>query len=180
MGVDIIKYWYVMFVLGGYEQTIANKINQLSEEVNIEAFLPKVQKAFRKKGQVKIEEHLLFKNYVFVQTDLDHIEFSSFLVVNIKSITGFIKLLKHDNEGTESLYPQEREFLERFTNKDKVIEQSIGFIEGDRVVILQGPLAGYESSIVRINRHKRVAVLDISMFGESREVEVGLEIILKT
>ena len=175
-----IKHWHVLFVLGGYEQTITDKINQLSEEVEVEAFLPKVQKAFRKKGQVKVEEPLLFKNYVFVQTNLDYKEFSAFLVANIKSITGFIKLLKHDNEGTESLYPQEREFLERFTNKNKVIEQSIGFIEGDQVVILQGPLAGHESSIIKVNRHKRLAILEISMFGETREVEVGLEIISKT
>lgn len=169
-----------MFVLGGYEQAITDKINQLSIEIEIEAFLPRVQKAFRRKGQVKVEEHLLFKNYVFIQTELEYKQFLVFIEANIKSITGFIKLLKHDNEGTESLYPQERQFLERFTNKAKVIEQSVGFIEGDTVVVLQGPLAGHESEIVKINRHKRTALLNISMFGENREIEIGLEIVSKT
>ncbi len=167
-------------MLGGYEQTITNKINKYSDSVEIEAFLPKVQKAFRKKGQVFMEEHLMFKNYVFVQTNLEYKGFLIFLEENVKSITGFIKLLKHDNEGTESLYPQERLFLERFTNKAKVLEQSIGFIKGDTVIILQGPLVGYESNIVKINRHKRTACINISLFGEQREVEVGLEIISKT
>ena len=175
-----IKHWHVIFVMGGYEETITHKINEVSKLQEVEAFLPKVQKAFRRKGQVKMEEHLLFKNYVFVQTNLDFKAFNVFLMEHIRPITGFIKLLKHDNEGTESLYPQERDFLERFTNKAKVIEQSIGFIKGDKIVILQGPLAGYESNIKRINRHKRTALLEVSMFGEFRDVEVGLEVISKT
>lgn len=175
-----MKYWHVLFVLGGYEETIMTKINQQGENYPVEAFLPKVEKMFRKKGQVSKIEYLLFKNYVFVKTDLEYKEFNLFLEMFVKSITGFIKLLKHDNEGTDSLYPEEREFIERFTNKNYTIEKSIGFIEGDVVTIMTGPLAGFESMIKKINRHKQIAILELSMFGNSQDVEVGLEIISKT
>lgn len=175
-----MKHWHVLFVLGGYEETIMKKINQQSDAAPVEAFLPKVEKMFKKKGQVSKVEYLLFKNYVFVQTDLEYKDFNLFLEVYVKSITGFIKLLKHDTEGTESLYPEERDFLERFTNKWFSIEKSVGFIEGDQVIIMTGPLAGFESMIKKINRHKQIAILEVSMFGSTQDIEVGLEIISKT
>ena len=44
----------------------------------------------------------------------------------------------------------------------------------------QGPLKNHESLIRKINRHKRKAWLEMSMFGQSQLVEVGLEIIKKS
>ncbi|MFR3950420.1 MAG: hypothetical protein ACLTZM_27535 [Ruminococcus sp.] len=43
----------------------------------------------------------------------------------------------------------------------------------------QGPLTGMEGSIRRIDRHKRIAHLEIEMFGRTVEMKVGLEIIEK-
>lgn len=52
-------------------------------------------------------------------------------------------------------------------------------IENDRVQIVSGPLTGMEGSIRRIDRHKRIAHLEIEMFGRTVEMKVGLEIIKK-
>lgn len=56
---------------------------------------------------------------------------------------------------------------------------SSGIIENDRVRILSGPLMGMEGNIRRIDRHKRIAYLEIEMFGRTVEMKVGLEIIKK-
>ena len=47
------------------------------------------------------------------------------------------------------------------------------------VRILSGPLMGMEGNIRRIDRHKRIAYLEIEMFGRTVEMKVGLEIIRK-
>ena len=52
-------------------------------------------------------------------------------------------------------------------------------IVGDRVTITEGPLAGYESYIKKINRHKMEAVVQIEMMNAPRDVTVGLEIVKK-
>ena len=174
-----MKYWYVLFVLTGYEEKVKDKINEYNIE-EIEAFIPKKTKHYKIKGQVIKKEEILFKGYIFVKTDLPYKEFKVFLSKDIKYLTGYIKLLEHDKEGTESLYPQERMFLERFTNKKHVIEESIGFIEGDQIIVTSGPLAGHESMIKKIDRHKRLAYLDIDMFGRSQTISISLEIISKT
>ena len=46
--------------------------------------------------------------------------------------------------------------------------------------ITHGPLMGQEGNIVKIDRHKRVAYVDVSLFGQVTTVQVGLEIISKT
>jgi transcriptional antiterminator NusG len=38
---------------------------------------------------------------------------------------------------------------------------------------------GFESLIRKIDRHKRIAQLEIDMFGDKRTITVGLEIISK-
>ncbi|MDO9592277.1 MAG: transcription termination/antitermination NusG family protein, partial [Erysipelotrichaceae bacterium] len=109
-------FWHVLFVLGGHELKIANKIN---ESQNI-AFLPKVKKIFKRNNTINKEDVLLFKNYVFVKSNENTINFQKYIQNEIQHMTGFIKLLKHDHQ-TESLYPHEKEFLMTFTNKDNVI-----------------------------------------------------------
>lgn len=172
-------YWYVLFVLTGYEEKVKDKINEYNIE-EVEAFIPKKTKHYKIKGQVIKKEEILFKGYVFVKSELSYKEFKIFLSKDIKYQSGFIKLLEHDREGTESLYPQERKFLEQFTNKKNIIEESIGFIEGDKIIVTSGPLAGHENMIRKIDRHKRLAYLDIDMFGRSQTISIALEIISKT
>ena len=61
-----------------------------------------------------------------------------------------------------------------------MIEMSEGVIEGDQVRITKGPLRHHEGWIKKINRHKRLAYLEIEMFGRTLEAKVGLGIVRKT
>ena len=60
-----------------------------------------------------------------------------------------------------------------------LMDFSEGYLKGDKIIVTEGPLQGMESHIRRIDRHKRLAWLDIDVLGESREIAVGLEIIRK-
>ena len=70
-------------------------------------------------------------------------------------------------------------FLLRFAGDEELVKMSQGMIIGDKVVILSGPLKGMESTIQRIDRHKRKAWLNLEMFGRQQLVEVGVEIVKK-
>lgn len=56
---------------------------------------------------------------------------------------------------------------------------SIGFIKGDIIHIVKGPLKHKEGLIVKIDRHKRIAYINLALFNEERIAKVGLEIISK-
>lgn len=170
-----MKNWHVIQVIGGSEEKVINRI----QHEDFHAFLPKRIRIQRRQGaNVKIEEPL-FRGYVFIETDKSYRSFRLHLHEVIRPVEGFIRLLKYDNEGLETILPEERQFIECFCDKQKVVQPSIGFIEGEKVVISEGPLLGQESAIKRIDRHKRTAELELTLFGQPQRVIVSLEVIEK-
>ena len=63
--------------------------------------------------------------------------------------------------------------------EEQVVRMSEGIIEGEKVHVTDGPLQGMEGYIRKIDRHKRKAYLEISMFGRIQSVQIGLEIVKK-
>ena len=100
------------------------------------------------------------------------------LVNELKKVIGLTKLIGIGDQIVP-LVQEEVELLMRIGTDKQLVEMSSGIIENDRVQILSGPLMGMEGNISRIDRHKRIAYLEIEMFGRTVEMKVGLEIIRK-
>lgn len=73
----------------------------------------------------------------------------------------------------------EQIFLQKLMGIDNCIDDSIGFIEGDKIIITSGVLEGMESIIKKVNRHKREALLEVNIMGDARQIKVALEIVKK-
>ena len=78
-----------------------------------------------------------------------------------------------------SLTSEEAAFVSEFGGADHVVGMSQGVIEDGRTVVRSGPLRGREGLVRKIDRHKRVAYLDVGLLDQAR-VRVGLEITRKT
>ena len=170
-----MRKWYLLFVKGGMEDEICDFL----QTQGFDAFYPKKKVVYRKQGIKTLVDKPMFPNYIFIDSELDHVNFSS-EISKLKYIKdGILKEVKYDNEGTSALYEQEQIFLEKLLGRNRIVEYSIGFIENDRVIITEGPLMGLESNIIHIDRHKRVCTLQIEMLGQKREVKVSLEIVSK-
>jgi len=167
---------YVLFVLGKSEHRIKEYINS---KTLFEAIVPVKVKLLRRKGEVIREEVLLFPNYVFVRCDLDPPCFRAYVQRYFSNLNGFIKLLQYKDKDIESLSQEEIGLLKPFFTNRGVFDPSIGFIQHDRVFITEGPLKGLESSIKHINRHKKEAILELTLFNEVKEVKVSCEILSK-
>lgn len=109
----------------------------------------------------------LFPGYVFVDTD--HIEDFAKSLIHVKC---FAKLLKVGDEITP-VSAEERTFLESLMDTDYVISYSQGFLVGDKVFITEGALRNQTALIQKVDRHRRIAMLDVNLFGRSTLVEVG-------
>lgn len=168
--------WYVVFVRGTYEHKVCEYLNGVE---GLSAFVPQKEILYRKAGLVEKKIRLLFPGYVFVETEMEYTDFHNLIYSLRNKCSGIIRNLEYDREGTSALYDSEREMIERLVNSKKVVEHSVGFIEGDQIFITEGPLQGFESSIVHIDRHKRLATLEIDILGSKRSVKVSLEIVSK-
>ena len=78
------------------------------------------------------------------------------------------------------LLPEETDWICALTQRGaRTIDVSEGFVEGGKVTVVSGPLAGLESTIAKVNRRKRTALVELSLCGRRVQVELGLELMRK-
>ena len=77
------------------------------------------------------------------------------------------------------MYEEERASIEWLWQDNYCIEASTGFIEGDSVIITDGPFIGHECIIKEIHPRKQQAIIEIDFMGGGRRIAIGLEIIEK-
>ena len=87
--------------------------------------------------------------------------------------------LEKQPEIGENLNPEEEDMILRLGGERHIVDISVGYKEGDRVTITEGPLTGLESQIKTINRTKRTAVLLVTLMSEIREINMGLVLLNK-
>ena len=75
-----------------------------------------------------------------------------------------------------SLIPCETPYLKELCQDQNLIGMSKGVIKNGAPIVTSGPLKGREGLIRRIDRHKRIAEIEILFTGEKKQVTVGLEI----
>lgn len=165
--------WYIMHVKSGNCQEI---IDYLNDDQNIYAFLPKMEKWFSNFRVKEFQTSYMYPDYIFIRTSLNQEEFKMKYDDFFHSINHKARLLEHDE--VVSLSSVEQALLEKMFDNQDVIKHSTGLIVDSHLMIHDGPLIGLEKSIKRIDRHKRIAILDCNILG--RIMKVPLEVISKS
>ena len=166
---------YVVQVAGGQEAKAVEMIAGVAQGIVQDCFAPRREVMRRIDGAWQRKCEKLFPGYVFVQTD-DPVEVQRLFRV----VPTFTRMLGSAGDTFLPLTPDEVTWINIHTNAEThVVEMSEGIIDGDRVVVTSGPLKGHEASITRIDRHKRLAWVDMDMFGRHKTIRVGLEIVSK-
>ena len=58
-------------------------------------------------------------------------------------------------------------------DENHIVKYSEGFLIGKTVCITQGPLRNYQGNIKNVDRHRRIAQIDVPIFGRMTPVEIG-------
>lgn len=166
---------YVVQVMGGTERRHRERILSALPNVVEDCFIPEYETMWAQRGVWKKKLVRLFPGYLFIQTkDPDA------LADAVASAPDFMRLLGGSDKGFQALTAEEVAWLDAFTEAGThVVRMSEGVIEGDRVTVTKGPLRGREGQIARIDRHKRIAELEVRMFNQAKRVKVGLAIVWK-
>lgn len=167
--------WYVVQVVGGKEKHVLELMQTFVEDgLMEECFIPQYEIMKRIRGEWRKRLEVLLPGYIFVVTKKP-----DRLAYELRKVPAFTKLLGN-NDVFIPLADQEVAFINAFTEPDhRVVAMSEGVIEGDTIVILNGPLMGQTGLIKKIDRHKRLAYLEIEILGRVKSVKVGLEIVRK-
>ena len=125
-----------------------------------------------------------FINCLLVQTEIDTDLIADKLKFELRmniAVKKYIYSILHYGENKKDVVvrKEERLHLERLFNTDFCVKGSVGFIEGDMIMVTSGALIGMEIRIKRINRHKYEAIVELDIMGAVRQVIVMLEVITK-
>ena len=166
---------FVVQAIGGQEDRAAALIAKLAQGAVEDCFVPKREVMHRKSGQWHHTLERLFPGYVFVQTSAP-----GQVREALGRVPAFTRMLTSAGDTCLPLTADEVAWINAVTDVDThVMEMSEGITEGDRVIVIRGPLKGHEVLIARIDRHKRLAWMDMNMFGRHKTIRVGLEIVSK-
>lgn len=166
--------WYVIWTATGREEICKKQIENICSPASyLRAVIPRRKVSQKKNGIRRYVETKLFPSYVLVETsDVES------LAMELKNIEGFVQVLNHEGSYMP-LDEKESLMISKLIGDGETVEASIGYAEGDRIIITDGPLEGMESQIRYIDRHKRIAYIEMQLFDRMTEVKVPLEIVEK-
>ena len=167
--------WYVIQVTEGSTENAVSKCrNAFPETSYSKMFIPMYERKHKTGGEWFIVRKELFSGYFFVDSDN-----GAAIEECLKPLSRFVKPVCVGKDFVP-IREDEQKMLESLFNSEKVIAVSRGDIVNGEYEIYEGPLIGKGTIIRRVNRHKRIGEVEISLHGEPRRVRIGLEIVNKT
>lgn len=67
--------------------------------------------------------------------------------------------------------------MERLLDNKNIIRHSVGNIVNSKLIVEEGPLVNLENKVIKIDRHKRLAILKSDFFNK---ITVPLEVVSKS
>ena len=165
--------WYVIQVVTGKEEAMCRLIERLAPEGSLdECFTPRYATEMKVRGEWVPARKPLFPGYIIAASDRVDL-----LAETLRRTPEFTRLLSV-GETFVPLHAEDQAWIGAFTKRgDRTVPMSKGVMEGDRVVVLDGPLVGCEAMIKSVNRHKSLAILEFEICGRRVTTKVGLGIV---
>lgn len=172
--------YYVIQVRVGKEQKVINYIKEYIQKCEIfDVFSPSRKELRKYNGQFEEVVVKCFPGYLFVDTkNIRQLFFELVKIPEFTKILGrnglsnnFVPLSESESRLIDILYSSETGRITEISD--------IEVKEGNRIVILDGPLYGEEAIIQKVNLHKRQVTVKLILFNMSFTATVGINIINK-
>src|SRR4030042_3217325 len=168
--IDRGRKWYVIHTYSGYEENVANNLQQRIKSMDMEdkivnILIPTEKKIKIKNGKRKVITEKIFPGYVMVEMKVT--DDSWYVVRNTPNVTGFI------GTGTIPTPIEEKEIKE--IQKRMGVEEpkyKIDVSEGSPVKIVDGPFKNYEGKVSNVDEERGKVKVLVSMFGRETPVEL--------
>ena len=165
--------WHVFQTVTGKEQTTMTMVRKIVGKDTDHLFMFYTEMEKKIHGQFLTLSKPMFPGYVFFETE-DPTDF----YIRLYQVPNLTKVLRTGTEITP-IRRSEEKFLKRVGGHDHIVRPSRGFIEGDQVIITEGSFQGWTGTFKYIDRHKRMAIIEIPFCKTPTEIKIGLEIFQK-
>ena len=164
------RSWYAVSTYAGYEDKVADSINQRVDTVDFadkifDALVPKEKQIEIKNGKRRVADKKIFQGYVLVEMCLS--DETWYIIRNTPGVTGFV------GTGTQPT-PVSKKEIEKIKKRMGVDDPkfTVNYEIGEVVSVTDGPFKGFEGTISEIDANKGKLKVLVSMFGRETAVEL--------
>ncbi len=158
--------WYVIQVKTGEEKAGARKL----QDQQIRALVPAENRPIRNGGSWTKREYILFPGYVFL--DMDYTAWNYYRIREVPSVIRFLG----DKKSPSRLSYLEAEWIRLLGGNGKPLEPTrVKEDPEGNLVIAGGILKQLESRIIKWDKRNRKAVFGITICGEEKTAQLGIE-----
>ncbi len=173
------RNWYAIQTYSGYEDAVKDFLLQRIESLNMQDYIfdvivPKEKQIETRRGETVEVQKKVFPGYVLVEMTVT--DESWYIVRNTPHVTGFI------GAGNTPVPVSEEEIasLKRYLDQSGAPKYKAEFEEGSIVAIQDGPFAGSEGVVSRVDDSKGKVTVMVTMFGRETPVELDFNKVKKT
>jgi transcriptional antiterminator NusG len=172
--------WYVIHVYSGFEQKIANSIQEQAEKKGLasdieEIMVPTEEVVEVKRGQRVNTERKVFPGYVLVKMEMSDAAWH--LIKNTDKVTGFLgggrRPVPISQKEAEAMIKQMEEGV-------AAPRSAVSYDIGEELRVTDGPFASFTGTVEEIDEEKQKLKVSVSIFGRATPVELDYGQVEKT
>lgn len=158
------RAWYLILTKSRQERIAVDNL----ERQQYETYLPLLDVRRRKDGEFVVTSEPMFPRYLFISLS-DTVD-NWGPIRSTRGVAGLVRFGGQPSKVPDALIQCLRE---NSVEQSKRTSSAPSFTKGDRVIIMEGPFAGYEAIFEAANSQQRVSVLLNIVDGEMR-LSVGV------
>jgi len=169
----LVMNLYVIQVKTGKEDTYIKLWESKKGHLPLKIIWLRKELMIRKNGHTHKGYKSVFPGYLFLEAEnIDPDTFQEF-----RHIHFFSRFLKAD----ETIYPlpfDEAKKIYELAKYGRIIGRSkVVYNEDDRIVVIDGPMKGFEGQIVKVDRRKKRAKIRLSLHHNAYLIDLGFEVL---
>jgi len=166
--------YYAIQVKTRGEEKFMRLFKSLHPEVGLPMYFPRRRINIRRRGVMKLETSAVFPGYIFIEDENDDIFTHQWA---FRRTEGFYRFLK-SNQDISPLLDRDLELALHFIKRAGLVAgiSKIFFDEKSRVVVMEGPMAGLEGKIIKVDKRKKRAKVKLNLYEDSFTVDLGFEV----
>lgn len=164
--------WYVIQVQARRELAVVEKCRERGLLLpGEEVFTMLSERMVKERGEWKKKTEAAFQKYIIAETeDTDGFR------IRLRNVGEMAKMLGVDDRIVP-IYPEEQELLARLGGEEHIIRYSEGYTLNDKLVVTDGPMKGMEGRVKWVDRHQRIAGIEVMLLGRKVIVKMGVGVL---
>jgi transcription antitermination factor NusG len=155
--------WFALWTHSHCEQLVSDQLTAKG----FDAFLPTIRSWSRRGGVRRLISRPMFPSYLFVHHSMDKISY-----IEIMKSNGLVRILGERWDKLAPIPDAELEAIRQVAASELPLVPFPFLRDGQRVRIVEGPLAGVEGILVRSRPNRGLLVLSVELLHRSVAVEV--------